>query len=680
MHCPLEVFWPSEERAQPFSTDILTGFKTFQAITYTVSLPSIFKLLTTQDYELAEVIFGSEMLVREANADRVVQLQDAIETEVAKIYIGIGGETDSRTQHLMAWQVEGRARFYSVGGGVVHSKMYFLERPGLRRVLVGSANLSDRAMSGRQGEVLMAFDNNSWVWDNLFRKYEAARSLATGLMLKSEVKPAHLVRAEDLPIGREVKTAKGHPVTVYTFEPTDMPGDPEYLAVRAEELDVNIGEALRESIRPMPKGKAAIESVALKKINYSAAAKRPDEPDKFHRLDRIAGRFVYDGRAIERPVSSEGITRDALLISQYINKFHEFGARSDILQRNYYGLMGWLYFTPFMSDLARRIYLAGGNAPKELKHAAVIYGQSNCGKSALAKFLLTSMFGPPAPVDDTGFTQRDFKARALHVGVLPIYYEDVNGARFSGRQRNQGEVIVKYYDQLVARTGQYPCLIITSNAEEFSNEVRNRAFLVYTPKGIASDDEETRHRLDQEVLPLLNRVGQDFYAEYLYRMTEVLASIDDPADVDYLFESTSLIRDLLRESLMEGEDSPGWMQVTTASDFNGYAWELKHKQMASRLTRRKFTSKFPPPVGFWTATSEDILIGVDSVRDVLRAKEVQDHWVNRESTFGSGNILYLYRHEVEESIRRSDPEWRLPVPLVTGLINRLRMGVSRGAA
>ena len=173
----LEVFWPAEQRAQPFSTDILSGFKTFQALTYTVSLPSIFKLLTTQDYELAEVVFGSEKLVRETEANRVVNLQEAIETELARTYIGIGGETDSRTQHLMAWQAEGRVRFYAVGGGVVHSKLYFLQRPGLRRVLVGSANLSNRALSGRQGEVLLAFDNDSWMWDSLLHKYEAARSL-----------------------------------------------------------------------------------------------------------------------------------------------------------------------------------------------------------------------------------------------------------------------------------------------------------------------------------------------------------------------------------------------------------------------------------------------------------------------------------------------------------------------
>ena len=505
----LEVFWPEEQRAQRFTTEMLAGFSTFRALTYTVSLPSILKLLTTQNYDQAEVVFGSEALVRETKAETVVLFQAAIEDEITRGYIGIGGESDPRTQQLMAWQAEGRAKFYAAAGGVIHSKLYFLERPGLRRVLVGSANLSERAMSGRQGEVLFAYDNNSWVWDNLSRKYEAALSLSAGLQLKTQVKPAHIVRAEDLPVGREVKNAPNESVTIFTFEATDIQGDPEYLAVRAAELDSSLGEGLRENIRAMPRGESVIRATSLQRINYAAAPNRPEDPAKFHKLDRVNDRFIYDGRAIERPESSEVIERDALLISQYITKFQEFGEESDDLQRNYFGLMGWLYFTPFMPGLARELHRMGANASKDLKHLAVVYGQSNCGKSAMTKFLLTSMFGPPATIDDSGFTQSDFKLRTRHVGVLPIYYEDVSGNRFSGRTNNQGEVIVKYYDQLVSRTGVYPCAVATANAEatEFANEVRNRAFLVYTPKGIASEDDDTRKRLDREVLPLLNRVG-----------------------------------------------------------------------------------------------------------------------------------------------------------------------------
>ena len=677
----LEVVWPTEHRAELFSVDgVLTGFQTFRALTYTVSLPSILKLLTTQDYEVVEIVFGSDNLVRESNADKVVRLQWGIENEIAHGYIAIGGDSDPRTRQLMAWQAEGRAKFYAVGGGVIHSKLYFLERPGLRRLLVGSANLSERAFSGRQGEVLLAYDNDPWMWDCMLRKYEAILQLTTGLELHTKTKPAHLVLAEDLPAGREAKNSEKEAVTIFTFQGTDLPGDPEHVAVRAEEINSSLGEGLREYIKPLPNGASVLHKGVLQKVNYAAAPKRPDEQSKLHRLDRAGSTFIYDGRPIERSTDSEGIERDALLLTQFMDKFREFGEGSDILQRNYFGLWGWLYFAPFMPEMARKIHNLGGNASKELKHLAVVYGQSNCGKSALTKYLLTSMFGPPATFDDSCFTQSDFKTRSTHVGVLPLYYEDVSGGRFAGRNQNQGEVIVKYYDQLVSRTAQYPCTIVTANADanQFSNEVRNRAFLVYTPKGIASDDDDTRRRLDKEVLPLLNRVGQDFYAEYLYRMAGQLASVQDPTPFDHLMESTTLIRTLLIECLRDDEVLPAWAKAVTASDFNGQAWELKHREMAKKLTGKLYTSNFPPTAPFWTANATEIIIGVDSVRDTMRGKEFQDHWIKREGTYGK--LVTLHRSDVEESIQRTDPTWKLPIPPVGRLTQMLRRKAAIGAS
>ena len=404
------------------------------------------------------------------------------------------------------------------------------------------------------------------------------------------------------------------------------------------------------------------------KMNYAAAPKRPDDPTKFHRLDRVNNHFIYDGRQIERPTSSEGLDRDALLIRQYMDKFQEFGEEAEELQRHYFGLMGWLYFAPFMPGLARAIHCTGGNAARDIKHLAIIYGQSNCGKSALVKFLMTSMFGPPAVLSDSLFTQTEFTQRQPHVGVLPLYYEDVGGNRFSGGSRNQGELIIKLYDSLVGKTAHYPCTLVTVNAEasEFANEVRNRGFPIYARIGIASDDDDTRRRLDKEVLPLQNRIGQDFYAEYLYRMGEIVAGIQDsgqdPSLFDYLFESTTLIRMLMLEHLRADEVIPAWAKPITTSDFTRWAWGLKHRQLANRLARHLYRPHNPPPVGYWTATATDILIGVDSVRDIMRAREIQDHWVNREHTHGSSKVLYLHRGAVVESVQRTIPAWRLPVP------------------
>ncbi len=660
----LEVYWPAERRSQTFSSELLGGFDTFHALTYTASITTILKLLTTHDFTHAEVVFGAEDLLT-ASASKVVKVQEAIETVLARGYMGLGGVTHPDSRRLMEYQVEGRAAFYAMAGGIVHSKLYFLERPGLSRVLVGSANLSERAMSGKQGEVLLAFDNDEWMWQNLMRKYEAVREVAVSTPLKTQIKAAHLVRTEDLPAGRQALEDDADTVEILVLDGVESIGNPDQIAVRTAELDAHLGEALQENLvnPPRPGAPAVLRRGSFRRINNAVSVKVPREPAKGHHLERGENRFIYDGRAIERPNSDDGIDRDAQLIIDFINKFHEFGDKADILQRNYYAFMGWLYFAPFMPGLARRCHVEGGNASKSFKHIAIIYGESNCGKSALSQFLQTSMFGAPSPIGSKGFTMTAFEEKAAHAGILPIYYADIDKKRFGERGENNAERIAKYYDLLVEQSGNYPCAVITSNADEFSNEFRNRAFLVNTPVGVASDDSAMKVRLDNEALPLRNRIGQDFYAEYLYRMTDIVDRIEDVAQFDYLDASTRLIKDLLLESRHRGESLPEWVHTVTATEFDERTWQLKHHQLNARLSQDLYTAETPPADGKWTATDTQILIGVPRVGGVLQANEFLGHWIDKVSTVKSGNVIYLRRDEVDASLRRTIPDWRLPIPM-----------------
>ncbi|MDE2940235.1 MAG: hypothetical protein OXR67_15170 [Chloroflexota bacterium] len=533
--------------------------------------------------------------------------------------------------------------------------------------MVGSANLSERALSGRQGEVLLAYDNHSFMWERMVQKYEAVLSLSTGLNLDKETRPAHLVKAEELPASRQAQESQTPEIQILKFEGTDLPGDPEYIAVRASELDSELGDGLRDYIKPAPKGVSVLPLASIRKVNYAVAPKPKANPSQMHSLHFVNGKFVYDGRLIERPATADGIGNDALLITQFINKFREFGPRSDALQRNYFALMGWMYFSPFIPKLSRQLHLEGSNATKTLPNIAVAYGQSHCGKSALIRFLYTSMFGPPPTLSDKEFTQSAFSGLAQYSGVLPLIYQDVQPTRFAGRTANQGELIAKYYDRLVSVTSDYPCAVVSANEgsaaiTEFANEVRNRSFLVFTPKGLASDDQEKMMRIDNEIKPWLNRIGQEFYAEYLHRMALQVDSLEDVNSFDFLYESTNLIRTLFRESLLEEEEVPRWGRPLTAIEYNAMAWELKHQQMAARLTEKLFVGDYPPPAGLWTATDTDIIMGVDSVRETLRSKEMQDHWIRKEATFQTGHHIVLIREEVEASIQRSQPDWVLPVP------------------
>lgn len=109
-----------------------------------------------------EVIFGNQDLLHGDKAHPLL-VQKAIEDYTSHLFVGIGGSADPVTEKLREQQANGKLRLMAMAPGIVHSKYYPLQGAAGRRVLVGSTNLSERAMSGKQGELLLAYDNHDFI-------------------------------------------------------------------------------------------------------------------------------------------------------------------------------------------------------------------------------------------------------------------------------------------------------------------------------------------------------------------------------------------------------------------------------------------------------------------------------------------------------------------------------------
>ena len=665
----LQVIWPMEKRVDLFTPDLLTGFKKFRAVTYTVSIPMIFKLLADNKYEDFEVIFGSEKLASETDAARIITMQRAMDEELTKGFVGMGGVGDPKTKAIIDLQASGQARFLAMSASVVHSKIYLLEREDKRRVLAGSANLSRQALSGKQGEVLFGFDDDDFHWNELSQMYEALRSQAsTSLSVEADVKPAHLVAVEDLPVSRQIEKSK-EPVTLYVQAPSDIPGDTNVLAVREEELSRTFGPSFRDHLKPTPKGEVTVTPATLRLVRRDVSSARPIHKESSNKLTySLDKRFLYNSSPIERPDHLDLIDQDAYLLTRYINNYHEFGRDSEILQRNYFAVMAWLYFAPFMSRLRReRSKLGPGNF--DCKTTALLYGPSNCGKSNVIEFLYRSMLGhPPRPFGDRDFVTTKVLEQQYAAGVCPLFYDDIRATRFTSGGRHggdsMGEAIIKAYDRLHHQLPEIPCLVATLNSEarEFSNEVRKRVLLVYTSTPLPSDNTELGERMDREAKELHNRISTNFFREYLFRMEDKVSSEEDWASFDYLAESSNLLFHMFKDSLRDDEVLPEWCRRISSRDFDDFAWEPKRNQMKMRLESKLYSAEYPPESWHWTLHGDDIVLGVDDVTQVLREKEFPDHIINREAS--SGASLYLRKDETEAFIRRGsgDGEYRLPAP------------------
>ena len=155
----LDVVYARAERVETFDLGLFGGFKSLRALTYTSSIPMILNLLRDFDFDDFECIFGHNGVLSRDAAD-ILSFQKVVDERLSKGFVGLKGISEERRQIIYNRAAEKTARFYVVKDAIAHAKIYLLEGEGRRRVIVGSANLSETAFSGRQAETLIVFDDD----------------------------------------------------------------------------------------------------------------------------------------------------------------------------------------------------------------------------------------------------------------------------------------------------------------------------------------------------------------------------------------------------------------------------------------------------------------------------------------------------------------------------------------
>ena len=226
----LEVVYASAKGSERFQRESLFGgFTSMHALTYTPSIPMIMGLLRDYDYEDFECIFGHSGILPRDAAD-LLSFQAVVDEKLNKGFVGISGLSEERKKFIYDRAVDDSARFFVVKDTIAHAKIYILEREGLHRVVVGSANLSETAFSGRQAETLIAFDNDDIAWDHYRRQYDAVRDLASNrIPLREQPIPAELLPIEETPVLKEAESSNNG---VSIFVPTENEIEPEFSVPR----------------------------------------------------------------------------------------------------------------------------------------------------------------------------------------------------------------------------------------------------------------------------------------------------------------------------------------------------------------------------------------------------------------------------------------------------------------
>ena len=553
--------------ASRFEWDMFSGYDRIRVLTYSASIPAIVRMLDDYDFARFECVFGSEHTLRDIKQVLAFQQVAVGDTRAA-----IKGLSDPRHVYILQQVSKGQAAFRVLCKQVAHAKLYLLEDTGTgdNRVIIGSANLSETAFSGRQPETLVKFDNDELAWEHYLRMYETIRDDASD---KIELPPERISNA-NIELS-EMPAISGNAGTLVIYD-----GDAENFTPafsdqikRFEKVAAATNPLIAAVVPPFRKGVQRITPQIKRDIRQIRLVKSTDEADNRHfSINRAAGEASLDGETFSLEWDSDKVRTDAKLMIDYFKNYEgAFQGNVARLQRDYFTLWAWLYFSPFMCDL-RNLALVRNEDVIRYPSFAVVFGKSNCGKSTLLDMLTTSMFGKPNAVDKSSFTTA--KLRALQQGYkrLPVVFDDIGRRVFN----EHGREIIK--DEMPPAAHEYPGFVLSMNAEPtaFPDEIVKRCMMIYTTTALPPHNEGLRQMMDSQIRRVTRELTGHVYRRYL---AEILDKLNrDPLPEDWLLLSSKTLRSVIAGAVNEAE-SAAWLQPISWLDYA----DKRYDRVKSRL-------------------------------------------------------------------------------------------------
>ncbi|MCP4626099.1 MAG: hypothetical protein GY850_21695, partial [bacterium] len=127
--------------------ELIAGFSSLRALTYSNSVKIINETAAVLDD--MEIIFGREDIIKDMS--KYFHYQELLIKELI---------SEVKGQDFIRQKIDtDKIKLWVVKDGVVHGKLFLLAGECGTRVITGSPNFSEKAMSGQQGEIFVCFDD-----------------------------------------------------------------------------------------------------------------------------------------------------------------------------------------------------------------------------------------------------------------------------------------------------------------------------------------------------------------------------------------------------------------------------------------------------------------------------------------------------------------------------------------
>ncbi len=635
-----------------FSWALFDGYDRIRVLTYSAGVSAIVRLLDEHSFSDFECVFGCESTLRTLTDVMAFQ-----QVAIGDARTAIKNLPDERHAFILRRVREGQARFRVLRKQIAHAKLYLLENTesDITRVLIGSANLSETAFGGRQSETLVCFDDDDAAWGHYLGMYQAIRDRASDEM---PLPPERVEHAEISLIEVPVLAPDDHATLVIDSTEEQGPdGNVLHINVpqqieRIERMKAAVPPVVANLIPAPRNGRQQIPRDIRRRIVKESSRIRSvqTEEEADHRelsIDRDAKTVTFFSEPFSLEANLDAAKKDAKLLVDFFGNYEgtfEGGMGVERLQRDYFILWSWLYFSPFMCDMRT---LAGHQGDIfRYPSFAIVYGKPSCGKTSLIDTLVTSMFGRAYNVDKREFTKRRLRDIQHAYRRFPAVFDDIGRPAI----RNHGEDVIK--DEVPPLVSEYPCFVLSMNQElkAFTDQIVKRSLMIYTTTALPSYKESLRHELHLKIQEVRRGLSTNLYREYL---TRTLARLDEtPVPDDWLEFSSTILSGLIADLL--GESPPKWCVPIM---WNDYA-EKRHERVKAQVDHllrpaTKMKKEGSQPTG-WILEDDKVIVIEQT--DTFGRREFE--WENVPSTLiddnaSVGGRTVLNRPELEEFLGRN---------------------------
>ena len=274
---------------EKFNWDLFDGYESLRVLTYSASISAIVRMLDKCSFTKFECVFGYEGVLRDIQDILAFQKVVIGDTRVA-----IMGLKDERHIHVLENVHAGKARFRVLRKHIAHAKLYLLSNlDGHTRVIIGSANLSERAFSGNQPETLVKFDDDEEAWHHYNRMFDEIKDSASD---EIPLPKDRIVNAEieisETPVMADTTTT----LVIESPSGEEMQVTVPIQVARIEKVTAAMGPRMSAAVPPIRNGKQRITPEIKREISRIRLVKSAEEADnRYLSLDRTNRSALLSG-------------------------------------------------------------------------------------------------------------------------------------------------------------------------------------------------------------------------------------------------------------------------------------------------------------------------------------------------------------------------------------------------